>query len=159
MFWCFNCTLLLSGPHSLVICPQFLFWTSVFSIKAFVTLEPKKVRQVPSGILDGKIESGMLLSWSTHASGLWKLIQSACGCPKNTLLVGSKIVPQSRCGPGWVFITAYDRPGGLLLFFWQAPWGEFSRFGTSRSWLGLGCRGQMSRLLWSFQPNPFSSRW
>lgn len=47
----------------------------------------------------------------------------------------------------------------LLLFFWQMPWGEFSRFGTSMSWLGLGSRGQRSRLLWSLQPNPFSFRW
>lgn len=69
------------------------------------------------GVLDVKSESGMLLSWSTRASGLVKLIQSACEHPKRRIHFSwvQNFATVDQVGPGCVSIKSYHSPGHVSL--------------------------------------------
>lgn len=84
------------------------------------------------GVLDVKNESGMLLSWSTCASGLKKLPQLACE------LKTLQLAPKLSYNPdldqvGYLLRPITDLDVCLSPFFGQTPRGEFFRFGTSMS--------------------------
>lgn len=97
-----------------IIYPRLLFLTSVFLIKAPVTLEMKRFGILP-GILDGKNEwiryAFVLIHTWTLDSGYW--FNWHVNVQKNDKSVGSKVVPQLQ--------NIIDLEVCLSLFFWQSP--------------------------------------